>query len=90
MKMPIGAQPPGRRGTFDEPYSPLNLRLILAAFGFVVCTVLAVLLFRAGWTVVGWLVLALAVVAVIDLVVVQMRRRARKRSEGGHDHSIFE
>ncbi len=88
--MPIGAQPPGRRGTFDAPYSPLNLRMILAAFGFVVCTVLAVLLFRAGWPGVGWLVLAGAVVAVIDLIVVQLRRRARKRSEGSQDHSIFE
>jgi hypothetical protein len=88
--MPIGAQPPGRRGTFDEPYSPLNLRLILAAFGFVICTVLAVLLFRAGYTVGGWLLLAWAAVAVIDVIVVQLRRRARKRAEGGRDHSLFE
>ena len=88
--MPIGAQPPGRRGTIDEPYSPLNLRMILAAFGLVVCTVLALFLFRAGWTVIGWLVLAGAVAAVIDLVVVQLRRRARKRSDGNQDHSLFE
>ncbi|MCM4079631.1 hypothetical protein [Paractinoplanes hotanensis] len=88
--MPIGAQPPGRRGTVEEPYSPLNLRLILAAFGFVVCTVLAVLLFRTGWTVPGWLLLAWAAVAVVDIVVVQLRRRARRRAEGGRDHSLFE
>jgi hypothetical protein len=88
--MPIGAQPPGRRGTVEEPYSALNLRLALAAFGFVVCTVLAILLFRAGWTVPGWLLLAWAVVAVIDMVVVQLRRRARKRAEGGRAHSLFE
>lgn len=88
--MPIGAQPPGRRGTVEEPYSALNLRLVLAAFGFVVCTVLAVLLFRAGWIVPGWLLLAWAVVAVIDMVVVQLRRRARKRAEGGRHHSLFE
>jgi len=88
--MPIGAQPPGRRGTVEEPYSALNLRLVLAAFGFVVCTVLAVLLFLAGWIVPGWLLLAWAVVAVIDMVVVQLRRRARKRAEGGRDHSLFE
>ena len=68
----------------------MNLRMILAAFGFVVCTVLAVFLFRGGWTVAGWLVLAWAVVAVIDLIVVQLRRRARKRTEGGRDHSVFE
>jgi hypothetical protein len=87
--MPIGAQPPGRRGTLDQPYSPLNLRLVLAAFGFVVCTVFSVLSFRAGWTVAGWLLGAWALVAVIDMVVVQFRRRARKRAEGGH-HSLFE
>ena len=88
--MPIGPQPHGRRGTVDEPYSPLNLRLVLAAFGFVVCTVLAVLLFHAGWIVPGWLLLAWAVVALIDMVVVQLRRRARKRAEGGRHHSLFE
>jgi len=88
--MPIGAQPPGRRGTVDEPYSPLNLRLVLAAFGFVVCTVLAIWLFHAGWPVPGWLLLAWAAVAVIDMVVVQLRRRARKRDEGAGDHSLFE
>ena len=87
--MPIGAQPPGRRGTLDQPYSPLNLRLVLAAFGFVVCTILSVLLFRAGWTVPAWLLAAWALVAVIDMVVVQFRRRARRRDEGG-DHSLFE
>ncbi|MEV4640889.1 hypothetical protein AB0J80_26475 [Actinoplanes sp. NPDC049548] len=88
--MPIGAQPPGRRGTVDEPYSALNLRLVLALFGFVVCTVLSVLLFRAGWTVPGWLLAAWALIAVGDAVVVQLRRRARARTEGGSDHSLFE
>jgi hypothetical protein len=88
--MPIGAQPPGRRGTIDQPYSPLNLRLVLAAFGFVICTVLSVLMFRAGWTVAGWLLAGWALVAVIDMIVVQLRRRARKRAEHGGDHSLFE
>jgi len=88
--MPIGPQPRGRRGTVDEPYSPLNLRLILALFGFVVCTILSIFLFRMGWKLPGWLLAAWAVVAVIDAVVVQMRRRARKRAEGGDDHSLFE
>jgi hypothetical protein len=88
--MPIGAQPPGRRGTVDQPYSPLNLRLALAAFGFVVCTVLSVLMFRAGWTVPAWLLAAWAVAAVVDMVVIQFRRRARRRAEGGQDHSMFE
>jgi len=88
--MPIGPQPPGRRGTVDEPYSALNLRLILAAFGFVVCTLLAIWLFHAGWVVPGWLLAAWAAVAVVDAVVVQLRRRARRRSEGGDNHSLFE
>jgi len=89
--MPIGPQPPGRRGTVDEPYSALNLRLILAAFGFVVCTLLAIWLFHIGWVVPGWLLLAWAAVAVVDMVVVQLRRRARRRAEGGDGHhSLFE
>lgn len=88
--MPIGPQPPGHRGTADEPYSALNLRLVLAAFGFVVCAVLAALLWRSGWTVPAWLLAAWALVAVIDMVVVQLRRRARKRAEGGRHHSLFE
>ena len=88
--MPLGAQPPGRRGTIEEPYSPLNLRLALALFGLAVCTVLAVLLFRAGWTVPGWLLAAWAVAAAVDAVVIQLRRRARARAEGGRGHSLFE
>lgn len=88
--MPISAQPPDRRGTVEKPYTPLNLRLILAAFGLVVCTVLSILLFRAGLTVPGWLLAAWAVVAAVDMIVVQLRRRARRRAEGGRDHSVFE
>ena len=63
---------------------------MLAAFGFVVCTVLSILAFRAGWTVPAWLLAAWALVAVIDMIVVQFRRRARKRAEGAGDHSLFE
>ncbi|RZU54580.1 hypothetical protein EV385_6531 [Krasilnikovia cinnamomea] len=88
--MPIGAQPPDRRGTVGHPYSALNLRLVLALFGVVVCSVLAVWLWRGGWTVPGWLLAAWAVVAAVDAVVVQVRRRARRRAEGGRDHSLFE
>ncbi|MEV6600906.1 hypothetical protein AB0M36_29275 [Actinoplanes sp. NPDC051346] len=88
--MPIGAQPPGRRGTVDKPFSALNLRLVLALFGVVVCTVLAVVLFRRGWPVPGWLLAGWAVVAAGDAVVVQLRRRARARAEGGRHHSLFE
>ncbi len=88
--MPIGAQPPGRRGTFDDPYSALNLRLVLALFGVVVCTGLALLLWRWDYPVAAWILVAWAVVAAVDAVVVQLRRRARRRAEGGGKHSLFE
>ena len=88
--MPIGAQPPGRRGTVGEPYSALNLRLVLAVFGLLICTGLALLLWRWGRTVPAWIVAAWAVVASVDIVVVQLRRRARRRAEGGRRHSLFE
>ena len=88
--MPIGAQPPGRRGTFDEPYSALNLRLILALFGLLVCTGLALLLWRWDRPVPAWILAAWAFAAFVDIVVVQLRRRARRRTEGGRDHSLFE
>jgi hypothetical protein len=87
--MPLDAQPPGRRGTVGHPYSALNLRLLLAVFGAVVCVVVGVLLIRAGWPAPGSALLALAVVATVDAAVVQLRRRARRRSEGG-GRSLFE
>lgn len=88
--MPIGAQPPGRRGTVERPYSPLNLRLVLAAFGFVVCSLLAVWLWASGRNLPGWLLAGWAVVALGDVVVVQLRRRARAREQHGRNHSLFE
>ncbi|AGZ41107.1 hypothetical protein AFR_14125 [Actinoplanes friuliensis DSM 7358] len=87
--MPLDPQPRGRRGTVGHAYSPLNLRLVLAAFVSVVSVVFAVLLLQTGVTVFGWLFVALAVVAAVDLVVVQLRRRARRRAEGD-GHSLFE
>jgi len=72
-----------------HPYSPLNLRLLLAGFGLVTSAVFAVLLLRAGFPVLGWVMAGLAVVAAADLVVVQRRRRARRRAEGD-EHSLFE
>ena len=88
--MPIGPQPRGRRGDVGSPYSALNLRLILAAFGLVICSALAVLLWLMDFPVAGWILAAWAVVALIDLIVVQLRRRARRRAEGDGDHSAFE
>jgi Family of unknown function (DUF6343) len=75
----IGPQPRGRRGDFDRPYSALGLRLWLAIFGLVMCAVLAVLLWRAGLGALGWVLAALALVAVGDIVVVVLRRRAGRR-----------
>jgi hypothetical protein len=87
--MPIGAQPHGRRGTVGHAYSALNLRLVLAGFGLIVCAGLAVLLLRVGLDVLGWVCVALTVVAAVDLVVVQLRRRARRAAKG-EGHSLFE
>jgi hypothetical protein len=87
--VPIGSQPRGRRGTVDRPYSALNLRLVLAGFGLITCSVLAAVLFGAGIDALGWVMVGLVVVAAVDLVVVQLRRRARRRIDGGH-RSLFE
>jgi hypothetical protein len=87
--VPISAQPPGRRGTVDRPYSALNLRLVLAAFGLVSSVVLAVVSFDAGLDPLGWVLVFVAFIATVDLVVVQLRRRARRRTDGGHK-SLFE
>jgi hypothetical protein len=88
--MPIEAQPPGRRGTIGAPYSALNLRLGLALFGLVFSAAAGTALLL--WTpldVIGWILIALAVVAAVDATVVQARRRARKRA-GDTGHSLFE
>jgi hypothetical protein len=88
--MPIEAQPPGRRGTVGQPYSALNLRLGLALFGVVFCALAAAgILMWTPLDVLGWILVGLAVVAAVDAVVVQARRRARKRA-GDTGHSIFE
>ncbi|MCN0178830.1 DUF6343 family protein [Salinispora arenicola] len=84
------SQPRRARGTVGHAYSALNLRLVLATFGLVTMAVLGALAFRAG---VGWLgVLGVlfAVVAAVDLVIIQRRRIARRREEPGTRHSLFE
>ncbi|MFG1607714.1 DUF6343 family protein [Actinoplanes sp. NPDC049265] len=87
--MSVHPQPPGRRGTVERPYSALNLRLALAVFGLVTSTVFAVLAGRAGWSVAGWILAVMALIAAIDIVVVQRRRRARRKIQGD-GHSLFE
>lgn len=87
--MGIGGQPRKAHGTLEHPYSALNLRLLLAGFGLVSCTVLAVLTWRAGYPMMAVLLGALALLAAIDMVVIQLRRRARKRTDT-QKHSLFE
>ena len=87
--MSVHPQPPGRRGSVERPYSALNLRLALAIFGLVTSAVLAVLAFRAGLAPLGYTVVALAVIAAVDIVVISLRRRARRRVQGD-GHSLFE
>jgi Family of unknown function (DUF6343) len=87
--MPIGGQPKGARGTVGHPYSALNLRLVLAAFGLVTCAVFAFLLLRMGHPVAGAVVAALAAVALVDLIVITIRRRRRCRTDP-RGHSLFE
>jgi hypothetical protein len=74
------AQPRGREGTPERPYSALNLRLALAAFGLIVSIAFAVVAFRGGYALLGWLSVLLAVTAVVDLLVIQFRRSARRRT----------
>lgn len=87
--MPITAQPPGRRGTVGHPYSALNLRLVLAMLGALMSAALGVLCVWAGQPLAAWALLALTVVGVVDIGVILLRRRARRRVDGS-PHSLFE
>ncbi|MCT2281166.1 DUF6343 family protein [Micromonospora chalcea] len=84
------SQPRRARGTVGHANSALNLRLVLATFGLVVMAVFAVLAFAANIAWLGVVCALLAVVAVVDLVVIQRRRAARRREEPGVRHSLFE
>lgn len=88
--MPIRSQRRSARGTVGHAYSALNLRLLFAAFGLLACAVLAFVSIRAGLPVLAVVLAALAVVAAVDLVVVQRRRSARRREQPGAKHSLFE
>lgn len=89
IAMPLRAQPKGRRGTIGRPFSALNLRLALAAFGLVGWAVLALILFRLDLTVAAFVSAGIALIAAVDLVVIQLRRHQRRR-EAPEDHSLFE
>lgn len=88
--MRIRSQRESARGTVGHAYSALNLRLLLASFGLVSCAVLAVLAARVGQPVLAVILVTLAVVAAVDLVVIQRRRVARRREEPNVRHSLFE
>ncbi|MFY1632672.1 hypothetical protein ACN27F_05165 [Solwaraspora sp. WMMB335] len=88
--MATKSQPKRARGTVGHAYSALNLRLLLAGFGLVVCTALGVLAWRAGLIAGAVILWVLAVIAVVDLVVVQRRRRARRRDDPAAKYSLFE
>ena len=71
--------------------SALNLRLVLASFGLIFALPLAVWAAVAGFVLPAVLLGVLAVVAFVDLFVIQYRRRQRRRREPpGTHHSLFE
>jgi hypothetical protein len=78
--MRLGPQPRRARGTIDHPNSALNLRLWLAAYGFLTCTFMTGLLWWLGFHVPALLIGVLAVVALVDGVVVQIRRRRTREA----------
>ncbi|MCW3839642.1 DUF6343 family protein [Micromonospora yasonensis] len=78
------------RRRVNAAYSALNLRLVLATFGLVTMTLFAVVAFWVHLVWLGVVCAVLALVAVVDLVVIQRRRAARRREEPGVRHSLFE
>lgn len=87
--MPLGPQPRNARGTVEHPYSALNLRLLLGCFSLVAWTVLGVLVLSAGRPGLAAVLGIFALVSVVDIVVVQIRRRRRARTDPTK-HSMFE
>jgi hypothetical protein len=83
----VGSEPANAR-------SPLNLRLALAVLGLVLCAGGAVAFLVAGQRVPAAILGVGALAAVVDIVVVQVRRVQRRRWEAGHggarEHSLFE
>jgi len=87
--MPIGPQRKSARGTIGHPFSALNLRLVLALFGLLTSVVLAAFAWGLGQRMIAVILVVLAVTAAVDLVVIELRRRARRRAGERHP-SLFE
>ncbi|NUS73529.1 MAG: hypothetical protein HOQ05_09025 [Corynebacteriales bacterium] len=79
-----------QRGTIGHPYSALNLRLIMASFGLISCTVFSIVLAGAGEWLGMTLFAVLAIIAVVDLAVIQHRRHERHRAHPDRSYSLFE
>lgn len=79
--------------TFPPARSALNLRLLLASGGLVMCLLLGILALRAFGAVPAGLLFLLAAVGLLDVVVLLRRRAERSRAHRGADHrhdSLFE
>jgi hypothetical protein len=79
-----------RDGSPDHPYSALNLRLAFALFGIVALAAIGALAWGYGYEGAAVACLVLAIVAVVNAIVVQRRRMARRRAEGDGHHTLFE
>jgi len=80
---------PGREAR--TALSALNLRTALAVFGLVACGFLAWWSIELGAPVAAGILSFLAITAVIDLIVIQRRKRQRVAGQPGRTHySIFE
>ena len=75
--MPLGPQPRRARGTIEHPDSAIGLRIVLAVFGLIVCSVGWIWLLYLGHAVFAYVLLALAAIALIDLVVLIARWTSR-------------
>jgi Flp pilus assembly protein TadB len=74
----------------DRPQSALNLRLALALFGLAFTVVLVILAVYFRNFALGVFAVVLGAVTVVDLVVIMIRRRIRRRREPEVRHSLFE
>ena len=79
-----------RDGSPDHPYSALNLRLALALFGVLSTAVIAVLAWAYDYHAIAVVAAVIAVVALVNALVVEVRRMARHRAEGDGHHTLFE